>query len=201
MKNINIYVDHLCKKFNIPIKDVSAHKCLCEYVENIIFNIVSIASIIALINNCKMINPKIIALLNKYIVEACSENASKSTKKTKGGGGSIVLPSEFYGIDSGRYATTNITPDVLTIDFNSTIMRPQIGGGKVAVNNPVMDAITEILSKHDLKASPAITKKLCMIIESYLGCLLKKLQESKSSVSATTIKKTIASSKIFNVFK
>jgi len=199
MKNINIYVEQLCKKFNIPIKDNVAYKCLCEYVENIIFNIVSIASIIALINNSKVINTKIIELLNKYVVEACSSNTSK---KTKGGGGSIVLPSEFYGIDSGRYATTNITPDLLSIDFNTGIMRPQIGGAKQKTeNNSMTDAITEILSKHNLKASPVITKKIVTIIESYLGCLLKKLQESKRTISSSTIKKTVASSKIFNVFK
>ena len=196
MKNINIYVSELSKKFNIPIKDNVAHKCLCEYVENIIFNIVSIASIIALINNCKTINNKILDILDKYVLQTCTNK-----DKVKGGGGSIVMPSEFYGIDSGRYATTNVTPDVLSIDFNSGIMRPQIGGGKVRIVNPVNEAITEILSKHGLKASAIITNKIAKIIEGYLACLLKKLQLAKTNVTSTMIKKTIKSSKIFNIFK
>jgi histone H3/H4 len=196
MKNINVYVDELAKKFNIPIKDKVAHKCLCEYVENIIFNIVSIASIIALINNCKTINSKILEILDKYVLQTC--NKTKQSK-VKGGGGSIVLPSEFYGVNSGNYSANNITPDVLPIDFSSGIMRPQIGGGKAV--NPICDAITEILSTHKLKASSAITKKIANIIESYLACLLGKLQLSKTKVTSSMIKNTVKSSKVFNIFK
>ena len=200
MKNINIYVDELCKKFNIPIKDASAHKCLCEYVENIIFNIVSITSIIALINNCKSINSKIVSIVNDYVVKACNDKPNK--KAVKGGSGAIVLPSEFYGIDSGRYAVTNVTSDVLPINFASGVMRPQIGGAKEKIDvNYLCDSIDEILAKHDLKASPAINKKIAEIIHKYLLCLLNKLSKSKTQVSAATIKKTIKSSKIFNVFK
>ena len=156
MKNINLYVNELSRKFNIPIKDNTAHKCLCEYVENIIFNIVSIASIIALINNSKIINAKILEILDKYVLQTCIKT---SRNKVSGGGGSIVLPSEFYGVDSGSYSTTNISNDILPINFSSGIMRPQIGGGKAKINNPLIDAITEILSKHKLKASAVITKK------------------------------------------
>jgi len=197
MKNINIYVNEISKKFNIDIKDKIAEKCLCEYVENIVFNIVSIASIIALINNVKSINTKILEILNKYVLEACT----KTIGKIKGGGGSIVLPSEFYGIDSTRYLTTNITNDILPIDFNNGILRPQIGGAGNTKMNPLKDAITEILASHKLKASVAITKKIAVIIENYLECLFKKLSLSKSKVSSTIIKKTIKSNKIFNIFK
>jgi len=201
MKNINIYVDDLCKKFNIPIKDASAHKCLCEYIENIVFNIVSITSIIALINNCKIINPKILEIVSSYIHKHCNDKP-KAKKTVKGGGGSIVLPSEFYGIDSGRYATTNITNDLLPIDFNSGIMRPQIGGsGKTTMEKVLCDAITDLLAKHELRATPAMTKKIAELIEGYLLCLLKSLRESKKEVTSSIIKKTIKSSKIFNVFK
>jgi len=191
MKNLNNYVIDLAKQFNINIKDKVAEKCLCEYVENIIFNVVSIASIIALINNSKNINLKVLEIMNKYIFENCN-------KKITGGGGSIVLPSEFYGIDSGRYSISNNTSDILSINFESGLMRPQIGGGNKSC---IEDEIEKILKKHNMKASSSIIKKMCKLIEDYLKCLFKKLGNSKNKISSTTIKNTIKANKMFHIFK
>jgi len=192
MKNINIYITELARKFNINLKDKSAEKCLCDCVENIIFNLISITSIIALINNSKNVTDKTIEILNRYINESCG--------KKKGGGGAVVLPSEFYNIDSNRYSTANATGDVLTIDFNSGIMRPQIGGGS-STSDIMKNAINEILMSHKLKASSSVIKKLKGFIEKYLFCLLQKLSGSKTKVSATLIKKTLNTTKLFNIFK
>jgi len=195
MKNINIYVTELARKFNINLKDKSAEKCLCDCVENIIVNMISVASLIALINNSKSVTDKTIQILHKYVIDKCGKGG-----KVKGGGGAIVLPSEFYGVDSNRYSASNASADVLSIDFNSGILRPQIGGGSTRMN-VIGDAIKEVLAKNDLKASASIIKKLKSFIENYLFCLLKKLQESKTKVSATLIKKTLHSEKLFNIFK
>jgi histone H3/H4 len=189
---MNIYITELARKFNINLKDKTAEKCLCDCVENIVFNLISIASLIAFINNSKMVTDKTIQILNKYVIEKCG--------KVKGGGGSIVLPSEFYGVDSNRYSASNAGSDVLTIDFNNGILRPQIGGG-TSKNNYINDSIREILDRNKLKASASIIKKLRIFIEHYLHCLLKKLSDSKTKVSATTIKRTLHSNKLFNIFK
>ena len=135
MKNINNYISQL-----IDIKDKKANKCLCDYVENIIFNITSIAAIIAFINNSKSINKRNIDLVSSYIKSACG--------KITGGCGATVLPSEFYGIDSGIYLSTNNNIDILNIDFVNGILRPQIGGAKI--KNPIPDAIEEVLSNYKL---------------------------------------------------
>jgi len=196
MKNINIYVTELARKFNINLKDKSAEKCLCDCVENIIVNMISVASLIALINNSKLVTDKTIQILHKYVIDKCGGKG----RKVKGGGGAVVLPSEFYGVDSNRYSAANASADVLSIDFKSGILRPQIGGGSTKMN-VIGDAIKEVLAKNDLKASASIIKKLKSFIENYLFCLLKKLQESKTKVSATLIKKTLHSEKLFNIFK
>ena len=186
MKNINNYVSQL-----IDIKDKKANKCLCEYIENIIFNITSIAAIIAFINNAKSINKRNIDLVASYIKSACG--------KIKGGGGSIVLPSEFYGIDSNRYLPTNNNIDVLNIDFTNGLLRPQIGGAKM--KNPIPDAIEEVLSNYKLTISVDNCKKLTKIIENYIICLITKIKISKEIITPTLIKKLISSNKVFNIFK
>jgi hypothetical protein len=77
-------------------------------------------------------------------------------------GGMNVLPAEFYGIDSGRYSETNATGDILTVDFTSGILRPQIGGGgQSSVDNKnILKKINEILNYYKLKASDSIINDL-----------------------------------------
>ena len=156
---------------------------------------ISITSLIVLINNSKTVTDKTIQLLHKYVIDKCGKDG-----KMKGGGGAIVLPSEFYGIDSNRYSAANVSSDILNIDFNSGILRPQIGGGTSKMNI-LSDAIKEVLARNDVKASASIIKKLKTFIENYLFCLLTKLQNSKTKVSTTIIKKTLHSNKLFNIFK
>jgi|688.fasta_scaffold17831_8 hypothetical protein len=187
MKNISDYISQF-----IDIKDKKAHSCLCKYVENIIFNITSITAIIAFINNSKSITKKNISIVESYIKSSCKI-------KMRGGGGSIIYPSEFYGVDSGRYLTTNNTTDILNIDFNSGIARPQIGGGKV--KNPIPKAIQEILDGYKLTITSDLCKKLTKIINEYLLCLINKLKTSNKIITPSFIKKTVTSSKTFDIFK
>lgn len=186
MKNINNYISQL-----IDIKDKKANKCLCDYVENIIFNITSIAAIIAFINNSKSVNKRNIELVSSYIKTACG--------KIIGGNGATVLPSEFYGIDSSRYLPTNNNIDILNIDFTSGLLRPQIGGAKI--KNPIPDAIEEVLSNYKLTISIDNCKKLTKIIENYLHCLINKIKNNKKQITTASIKKLVTSNKTFNIFK
>jgi len=195
MKNINNYVSHLISSTGgLRFKDKSANKCICEYIENIIFNITSISAIIAFINHSKVITKENIKIVYSYIKETCG-----SKKLIKGGDGAIVLPAEFYGYDSGNYSVSNNTVDVLNIDFANGILRPQIGGGKF--ENPLPNEISKILSNYKLKISSDICKKFSKIIEIYIICLIQKLRKKNKMISSGEIKKTIMSNKLFNIFK
>ena len=170
MKNINNYVSYLISSTGgLQFKDKNAHKCISEYIENIIFNITSISAIIAFINHSKIITKENIKIVYSYIKETCD-----SKYLIKGGDGAIVLPAEFYGYDSGNYSTTNNTTDVLNIDFANGILRPQIGGSKI--ENPIPKEISKILSNYKLKISSELCKKLSKVIEMYIICLIQKLK-------------------------
>jgi hypothetical protein len=196
MKNINNYVSYLISSSGgLEFKDKSANKCICEYIENIIFNITSISAIIAFINHSKVITKENIKIVYSYIKEACG-----STRNSiRGGDGAIVLPAEFYGYNSGNYSANNNTVDVLNIDFNNGILRPQIGGGKF--ENPLPNEISKILSNYKLKISSDLCKKFSKIIEIYIICLIQKLRKKNKMISSSEIKKTIMSNKLFNIFK
>jgi hypothetical protein len=198
MKNINNFVKKLLyMNGSIKYYDEKAIKCLAGYIENIIFNITSISAIIAFINNSKVIHKNNINIVSSYIKQTCG----KTSKILKGGGGSVVMASEFYGVDSGRYLPTNNTADILNIDYSSGILRPEIVGGGDKNFNIIPEQINEILHNYKLKISSDNCKKLSKIIEDYLNCLLNRLKKSKSNISPSIIKKTIESNKLFHIFK
>jgi len=194
------YVKFLLDKNDIKLKDDKTCNHLTQCIENIIFNVVSIASIITFINNCKIINKESIKIIKKYLDNKCDKKANKKI----GGGGSIVLPSEFYGIDSLRYSATNgIQSDILRVDFAGSLLRPQIGGGKKSklLNKPIVNAIQDILNYYKLKASKETINKILKLIEDYIKCLIETLKEKKGVISILTIKKMMKSNKLFDIFK
>lgn len=194
------YVKFLLDKNKIAVKDDKTSMYLTDCIENIIFNVVSIAAIITHINNCKMVRKESITIVSKYLTNMCGGKVS--SKMMKGGDGAIVMPSEFYGIDSNRYSTANAMTEVLKVDFNNSIARPQIGGGmKKATGKPIEEAIKKILDYYKLKASADITKKILKLIEKYIKCLMSQLTMIKGKVSTNVIKKMMKSSKFFDIFK
>jgi len=194
------YVKFLLNENKIDIKDAKTTSYLTDSIENIIFNVVSIAAIITYINNSKTIEKESIQIITKYLTKMCGD----TTKITKGGGGSIVLPSEFYGVDSLRYSPANAMSDILKVDFDNMIARPQIGGGKKKVkcnNKPIEIAIKEIVDYYKLTVSTAIIKKILKLIENYIKCLISQVKMIKGKISTSSIKKLMKSSKFFEIFK
>lgn len=192
---LNEYVKSSVNKNGIIVKDQKTIDYLTEYFENIIFNVVSIASIITYINNCKTINTKSIAIVKKYLHDMCGQANIKK-------GGSVILPSEYFGVDSTRYLATNgIQNDVLQVDFTNGIARPQIGGGSSRKKvHPIPANIKNILDYYKLKASKDIINKLTKLIETYIKCLMEQLKLQNKKVSCITIKKIIKSNKMFDIF-
>jgi hypothetical protein len=191
--NLTIYVENLISNYDLNIKTKASVKCLSECIQNIVFNIVSIASIIAFINNSKTITKENIAILHSYLNKACSP--SKMMK----GGNSIVMPQEFYGSSSGRYLPTNNQTDLLSIDFTSGIARGQIGGGKE--KSPFTNVIKDFLIHYKLKASSVIIKEMVTMIDIYIKCLMMKLKKCKGQIKPPMIKSIIEKNKMFKIFK
>ena len=185
-----IYVKKLVSEYQLNIGSQAVIKCLCECIENIVFNVVSIASIIAFINNSKTITKENLKILNSYI--------NKSACKVVKGGNSITMPAEFYGINSGRYLPTNNQTDLLAIDFNSGIARAQIGGGRTT--SPFTVVIKDFLKYYKLKAGKEIINEMVLMIETYIKCLMMRLKKCKGKITTKNVKEIIHKNKMFKVF-
>jgi len=192
------YVKFILNKNQIIMKDEKTNMYLTKYIENIIFNIVSISAIITFINNSKIIKDETIKSISEYLDGVCG-----NPKKAMKGGNAITMPCEFYGYDSLRYSPTNNTNDILQVDFNSGTLRPQIGGGKKTKGDikPIIKSIKDILKYYKLKISKETCSKLLHLIENYIKCLMSKFKEIKGTISKTSIDKIIKSNKTFDIFK
>lgn len=193
MNNLEKYVNNLISEYDLNIKTKASVKCLCGCIENIVFNVVSIASIIAFINNSKTVTKENIEILHSYLNKSCFSKQMK-------GGNSIVMPQEFYGSSSGRYLPMNNQTDLLPIDFNSGIARGQIGGGKEK-SSPFTKVIKDFLLHYKIKASSVIIKEIVMMIEVYIKCLMMKLKKCRGDIKPHTIKTLIEKNKMFKIFK
>lgn len=191
--NLLLYIHKLVNDYELNIKTKASIKCLSECIQNVVFNIVSIISIIAFINNSKTITKENINILHTYLNKVCT--ATTTIK----GGNSIVMPQEFYGNNSGRYLPTNNQNDILNIDFTNGIMRQQIGGGKNT--SPFVKVIKDFLIHYKLKAGKLVINEIVYLIENYIKCLMKKLKKYNDVIKPPMIKSVIEKNKMFKIFK
>jgi len=135
MKNFEKIVNQSLDIMNIQIskKDENSGdnilNAIKSYYEVLIYNVVSIAVVIALANNSKKITIIQLDHVKDYI-------KSKCIKKKHGGNGSrnnqtggTSLPAEYFGysIDPARYAVANGgEQSTATVNFEAGVLRPEI---------------------------------------------------------------------------
>ena len=197
MNNFLPTIKDLVAKYKLSLakdKTKDIHQLLCKYIETLVFNIVSIASIITMINNSDKIKKETITLVKSYINDKCNHKLT---------GGTTGMPSEFYGYDSGIYNSNNAAGDILNIDFTSGILRPQIGGGgnKNIYDKIFMSKIHEILNYYKLKSSDSINNSLLKLIYMHVNCFFKQLKTSRVTLNNASINKIIKSNKNLDIFK
>jgi hypothetical protein len=199
MNNYLSIISAIISKYNINIdkaKRTVIYKLLSKYIDVLIFNVVTILSIITMINNSNTIHKNALKLLKEYINETCH------SKKISGG---TTLPSEYFGINSGIYNENNFTGNILDIDFSSGILRPQIGGGGLTKLNKddikiLSQSIKNIFTYYKLKVSNDIIQELVNLINDNIECLFRQFKDIRS-LNPSLIKKMINSNKSLEIFK
>jgi hypothetical protein len=194
-------INSIIKYYNINIdngKTSAVYILLAKHIEILVFNIVSIAAIISLLNNSSHINKDCVKLVKSYINNKCD-------RQIKGG---TSLPSDYFGVSNPAYSENNLTPDILNIDFSSGILRPQIGGGgykkyKLTKNDEkeFITVINSIVKYYNLKISSDVIKIIIEIITENMGCLFINLKLASKPLNIDLIKKMIKLNKKFDIFK
>lgn len=179
------YSDKLLINNNISINEKehdSINKLIAIYIDTLIFNIISIACIINILNNNEKILPKSIPIIHSYINERCK---FKSTNKKITGG--VFNTATFFGVQEPQYKSDNEGVNLLNIDFKNGVLRPQIGGVDIDKTDKVLLLyINNILKYHEMSASKDIKKELLNIIKTHINYLIIIIKKLDSQI---TIKK------------
>ena len=193
---MNNYLKSVINKYGLVVKSDEVIKSMCEYLETLIFNIVSIASLITLINNSKVIEKDALSLVHSYINDKCEKVVIK---------GGTTLPSEFFGINSNSYNSSNNQADLLNVDYVNGILRPQIGGGgksKTPTKNNhdwLKVKITKLIKHYNLTIREKELNYLINIIYDNVNCLFFQIPK-KQVITKAYLKKFINSNKSLDIF-
>lgn len=114
-----------------PEEHVKILELLDSHIEAMIYNIASIASVTALLDEKVKIELKHIGFIKEYIVKQCIKSSKKNNTSTQSGGS---FPAEYFGYNSGAYTESNYGgTNVSDINFADGIAREAIpisGGAK-----------------------------------------------------------------------
>jgi len=196
---MNNYLKSVITKYGLTVKSEKDYGCMCEYLETLIFNIVSIASLITLINNSKVVERDALKLVHSYINDKCEKVSLK---------GGTSLPSEYFGIDSHLYNANNNQSDILNVDYVNGILRPQIGGGgksknskenEITKHNWLKTKINKLLQHYNLTIKEKELNYLINIIYDNVNCLFFQIPK-KQVITKAFLKKMINSNKSLEIY-
>lgn len=171
------------------------------HVEYVIFNVVSMLCLIAILNDSDRIIDKTINVAKKYIENKCEFKYPKVTPNKQNGG--RLGSATFLGATDNRYMDTNSTNDILPVDFESGLARPQIGGkssNNKILKKIVMSYINNILSHHNVKANKEIKECIFEIAKFHIDCLINCIK-TKKMVSIAIIKECVNKHKVLRTLK
>lgn len=162
------------------------------FIDAVIFNMVSMFCLIAIINNSTSITDKTLDAGMKYLDTKCHGRQYAQTGRQSGGDrqGSAT----FLGIQEPVYQESNVGNDVLFVDFNSGLARPQIGGmykPDLKLNKFVKAYVKEILQYHNITAKSAIKEKIVHLIKGHIDCLIRCIFDTKKKLTLPKLKKII----------
>jgi hypothetical protein len=125
MANFDSLVDDSLRIMNIKIGKKtqidSIHVEIKRHFEVLIYNVVSVAIMVALTNNAKKITPAYIEESKQYILSKCSSNKSK---KQSGG---TSMTSDYYGYPHSAYAPSHGGEENISdVNYQTGVIRSSI---------------------------------------------------------------------------
>jgi len=174
-------------------KNTAVIKLFSYYINILIYNVITITSIISLlIFNSNTISNNTISMTKNYLNDMCKIN--KNNNKMNGG---TVLPSSFHGNNDRHLYNFDEGVSLQYIDLNGDNLREQLGGcndNNCNYNKQILISINRILKEHKIKANKTTKQLLANMIKYYLYYMIKILKNKK--INNTVIKKILMKSKI-----
>jgi hypothetical protein len=195
-KDIKICSQELLKiiKSEKKVKEEQKIKSLLsEYIERLIFNITALASLLCLKIGIKKIMDEHVKFILHYIDKYCK---TKQKNKMKGG---AFNTAQFFGVDeTHRYKIENEGTDIMNIDFNNNIARPELGlmsGGKVVcnkLNRIIKMKVRQVFKYFNVKINSSSLDVIMRKFNDVLNDVTDKIKKSRGdTINYNIVKKVI----------
>ena len=161
---------------------------LSEYIDRLIFNIAALSSMLCLKIGIKRILREHANFLMKYLNKYCKSKKTSSKKIRNRMNGGAFNTAQFFGIDeSNRYKVQNEGMDLLKIDFNNNIARPEIGlmtGGRMCnkLNKIVNKKMKSVFTYFDVKIDKNSLEIIMNKFNEVLDDITEKIKNTKGSI-------------------
>jgi hypothetical protein len=186
------------KGIKIPSKDrYKVVKQVALYLDTLIFNTISLFCLIAIINNTTKITDQTIVAGMKFMNMQCPTNLNKSSQSMSGG---RLGCATYLGITEPMYSSKNPTNDILSVDFNNGVARPQIGGATIIteLDKIIVKYMNKVLTYHKVTVSKSTKHTLTALINNHINCFLSLVMYNKGSLTLNAVEKLIKKHKSQN---
>ena len=211
-KDIKICSQELLKiiKAEKDIKPVDERKILLllsEYIDRLIFNIGALSSLLCLKIGIKRVLKEhsnfLMHYLNKYCKTKSKSKSKPSRKNSNSMKGGAFNTAQFFGVDeSNRYKVQNEGVDLLKIDFDNNIARPEIGlmtGGQKCnkLNKIVKKKMKSVFAHFGVKIDNDSLEIIMNKFNDVLDDITDKIKKTKgSAVTYSNVKIILSKGKI-----
>lgn len=171
-------------------------KQLTDYINILIFNIISICSIISLHIGIAKLTEQHLIYMREHLDKRCSLN-KKTAKKFTGG---AFNTAAFYGIEEKQYSVENKMGNIMNVDFENGIARPELKGGNPhyckTLDKIVLKKISNVFKFYKVKVQKNIKEYLNKIFLEYLEQMFLNLKKSKPPLSIKKLNMILSKTKI-----
>lgn len=152
----------------------------------------------------KTVTPRMLPEIIKKVEKTCTKKTFVGGCKdcgkweVNGGGssGSGSMPLSFYGMPEEMYNPVSSFADMLNVDFEAGILRPEIspaqeGGGGLNAKHKIVKMIARALSAHCRSHSKSLSKQVKYYLTVYIymkiDCLINKIKKDNSLGKAMSL--------------
>jgi len=202
-KDIRFCVIELLQKHHVKCQKNEEERIirgLTQYIEYLIFNMVSVVCMICLAINVKRLAKDHMEYMEKEVDKRCA--IMRKSLKMKGG---VFNTAAFYGVNEPQYTEANKMGDVMNVDWSKNIARPELkvtfasqsGGSKCSkVNKLVSKKIYSVFKFYKVSAKKNIRDRFVAMFNKYVEQLFFSLKKSAKLLTYKKVHSVLSKTKI-----
>lgn len=183
-----------------PKSEKEVIQMIAHHIDALLYNVTSVACVMALIHGKQKIEPKHLEQVMTYITSQCMPQLASAKMR---GGSPTGFPSQYFGVPMAAYtpndrAGAHVSTE--TVDFASSTARsgmgPMTGGGRrdrgeipkvLESNAKAMAFMHKVLDHHNTKIGRKATSILLHIMDIHMYCFAQDIASGQAPVTVSKL--------------